>query len=114
MKYKQVFIVMNEQHSLLDDQKRALDEKFGDAELEQVLAPASGWSKAEMDEVIRELCLELVQAKPKFSDNPKMANYYDFTYGKKPTAIVFLSPIPYMVKELTRKAVQAEMGEGGE
>lgn len=114
MKYEKVFLVMNEQHSLLDDQVRVLKERFKDADIEKVLAPASGWSKAEMDKVIMDMHLELIQATPKFPNNPEMSDFYDFRYGRKPTAVVFLSPIPYMVKELTRKAVQAEMGEGGE
>ena len=115
MKYEKVFLVMNEQHSLLDDQVRALEDKFGEADIQKVLAPASGWSKAEMDDMIDVLYLQLVQAEPKFPhlDNPTANEYYDFTIGKKPTAIVFLSPIPYMVKELSKRAMQAEMGDSG-
>lgn len=117
MKYEKVFLVMNEQHSLLDDQVRALEDKFGESDIERVLAPASGWSKAEMDDMIDVLYLQLVQAEPKFphlKDNPTANQYYNFTIGRKPTAIVFLSPIPYMVKELSQRAMRAEIGEGGE
>lgn len=109
MSYKKVFLIMNEQHSLLEDQERVLEEKFADAEIEKISVPAEGWTLQEMNEAIRDIYLELVEATPKFPDNPKMGEFYDFTYGRKPTAVVFVSPIPYMIKRLTQLSIVADI-----
>ena len=47
-------VILNEQHSLLPDQIRALDEQFSSWEILPV--PASGWTQVEMAEVGRPLC----------------------------------------------------------
>jgi|SRR5690606_30371424 len=109
MKYEKVFLVINEQHSLLEDQERVLKEKFEDAEIKKISVPAEGWTLEEMDKIIKDIYLELVQASPKFPINLKMSGFYDFTYGRKPTAVVFVSPIPYMIKRLSQLAMVADM-----
>ena len=73
MKKTKVVVVMNEQHTLLDEQKRLLDEHFKSYEF--LHSPANGWTVKEMDEKIKEL------------------NSADI--------VVFVSPIPYMVKRLS-------------
>jgi len=44
-------VILNEQHSLLPDQERVLDEKFGVGNWETLPIPASGWTLEDMDNV---------------------------------------------------------------
>lgn len=69
-----VKVIMNEQHSLLEEQERILNEKFGEWEILSV--PSKGWNISEMDEVIRK----------------------EFSYWE---VAVFASPIPYLIKRLS-------------
>jgi len=50
MEKGKVLVVMNEQHTLLEDQRRVLDEKFPEWELFPV--PAQGWTAIEMREIV--------------------------------------------------------------
>ena len=70
-----VHIIKNEQHSIMDDQLKALKVKFGrDMKVIEVNAPAAGWTLEQMDSI----------------SNLK-------------GVIVFLSPIPALMKMMVFK-----------
>jgi len=75
-------VIMNEQHTLLEEQETILNDRFPGWEYLKV--PAKGWNKNEIDEVIRSL--------------------------SKHGTVIFVSPLPYMVKEMSRQAGLAEAG----
>ncbi|WP_269919631.1 hypothetical protein [Caldifermentibacillus hisashii] len=82
-KQTKAIVVINETHSLLPEQESILTETYGDYEFLKV--PTSGWTLDEMNVVIRKLTsTEVRNGKP----------YLD---------IVFVSPIPYLIMELTRR-----------
>ena len=86
-------------------QEEILKEKFGQWEFVKV--PATGWTIDEMKNVAQDLYLALVEAKPAFpgAKNNKMKTVRTSNTRKHNTAIVFVSPIPYLLKELTRFSV---------
>ncbi len=49
-----VKVILNEQHTLLDNQKELISEKFGD-QWEIFSVPAAGWNRSEIGEVAKEL-----------------------------------------------------------
>ena len=76
---KNVYLVINEQHTLLDQQQAELT-NFATKINMHVLTckvPACGWSLMEMNHII--------------------------SIFEKGSAIVFLSPVPYMIKELSKE-----------
>lgn len=84
-KRTQVLVVMNETHSLLPEQKRILETEYDGYQILPV--PADGWTLEEMNSKVEEIStMELQEGK-----------YY--------LDIVFVSPIPYMMRELTRKEI---------
>lgn len=105
MSHNKVLVLINEQHSLMPAQEEILKEKFGQWEFVKV--PATGWTIDEMKNVAQDLYLALVEAKPAFprAKNNKMKAVMTSNTGKHNTAIVFVSPIPYLLKELTRLSV---------
>jgi len=105
MSHNKVLVLINEQHSLMPAQEEILKEKFGQWEFVKV--PATGWTIGEMKNVAQDLYLALVEAKPAFpgAKNNKMKAVMTSNTGKHNTAIVFVSPIPYLLKELTRLSV---------
>jgi hypothetical protein len=50
MTKEKVLVVMNEQHSLLEDQRRVIHERF--IEWDFFLVPAQGWTAIEMREIV--------------------------------------------------------------
>jgi hypothetical protein len=74
-----VFVVKNEQHSLFPEQIEILKEYFGS--YEEFLVPADGWKLSEMKGHVEYL-----------------ANNADI--------VVFASPVPYMLKELSALVAQ--------
>ena len=72
----QPLVIINEQHTLLDVQNEILLNRFGVDGWNTLPVPAKGWSKEEMDAVM---------TSPVF----------------KTKTVVFVSPIPYMIKMLT-------------
>ena len=68
MKKTKVIVIMNEQHTLLDEQKKILDETFKTYEFLHV--PADGWTLEEMDEI---------------------------QYRLRDRIVVFVSPVPYLL-----------------
>jgi hypothetical protein len=71
-------VIINEQHTLLAEQEKILREKF--EEIEFVMVPASGWTLDEMRALAR-------------TDKFQERHYKD-------TFIVFISPIPGLIKAL--------------
>ena len=80
----EALVIINEQHTLLPDQERILLEKFGAFELVKV--PATGWTLEQIEEV----CASLTGI------------------------VVFVSPIPAMIKILARRSGQDEGRFDGE
>lgn len=105
MSHNKVLVLINEQHSLMPAQEEILKEKFGQWEFVKV--PATGWTIDEMKNVAQDLYLALVEAKPAFpgAKNNKIKAVMTSNTEKHNTAIVFVSPIPYLLKELTRLSV---------
>lgn len=83
-------VIINESHSLMEDQERVLSKKFGD-DWDIYPVPSSGWTKEEMD-------LEIEKILSLRDKNKKLS-------------VVFASPIPYMLMQLTRNEVYAPSGE---
>jgi hypothetical protein len=73
------YVVINEQHTLLPEQRELLDERFGCDGWKPLLVPAAGWSLAELEAIARAWPLE--------------------------TAAVFASSIPVLIRDLARRAV---------
>src|SRR5690625_5262425 len=69
-----VKIILNEQHSLLDNQKEVLEERYGD-DYEIFSVPAKGWTVEEMDKISEEL--------------------------EDENLVIFASPVPYLLMKLT-------------
>ena len=67
-------VIINEQHTLLEQQARILNEKFGD--FQRLLVPSEGWNKKERDHICDSL-----------SGN-----------------VIFVSPIPGMIQRLAADA----------
>jgi hypothetical protein len=75
-------VILNEQHSLMEEQQQLLNEKFGD-NWEIVPVPANGWTLAEQHKKV----VELVN---KYGD------------------VVFASPVPFLMKEVSRESIIGE------
>ena len=84
-KRTQVLVVMNETHSLLPEQKEILEREYEEYQILPV--PAEGWTLEEMDSKVDEISTMELQE------------------GKLYLDIVFVSPIPYMMRELTRREI---------
>ena len=55
-----VKVVLNEQHKLMNDQVKILNERFGEENWELLMVPKSGWDLKEMKEVVETLKNETV------------------------------------------------------
>ncbi len=82
---KRLTVIMNENHTLLPEQERILKERFPYLDPEFLFVPATGWTKEEMDQVAAS-----------FKEAAIGPDRYLSQY------IVFVSPIPYLLRELTR------------
>jgi len=78
-KIKKIYLIINEQHSLLPDQRRVLEERFPEANVGHILIPAKG---LDLDE-LRSLYSELLTKTHNISN-----------------VIVMVSPIPAIIKWL--------------
>jgi len=87
---RRLTVVMNENHTLLPEQERILKEMFPDLEPEFLFAPATGWTKEEMDKIVASFKEAAI--------GPDCYHIQD---------VVFVSPIPYLLRELTRAEVEA-------
>ena len=54
-----VKVILNEQHTLLENQKELISNKFGD-QWEFLSVPAAGWNRKEIGEVAKELANDTV------------------------------------------------------
>lgn len=71
---KKNYVIINEQHTLSEQQKEVLFDNFPDYEIYDV--PAKGWNIGQMNEVIKFM-----------RDNAE--------------SVIFVSPIPYLIKQLS-------------
>ena len=85
MKTEKIMLVINEQHELLPSQREQLGYNFPESEVEKVLVPAEGWTIEEMERILSERL---------------WGNF-----------VVFVSPIPYLIKKL---AFCEGLGVGGQ
>lgn len=76
---KKAKVVLNEQHTLMDDQVKLLNEKFGEDGWEILPVPASGWTKEQMEEVLHK------------GEWGERLYHHD---------VVFASPVPYLLGKL--------------
>lgn len=76
------FVIINETHSLLPEQEQLLREQYDDWSVLSV--PAAGWNIREMKKQIKKLTSKEIRGDKRYLD------------------VVFVSPIPYMIRELTR------------
>ena len=67
-------VILNEQHTLMEEQKQLLNATFGEEKWEIKKVPAEGWTKEQMDEEFYKLDL---------------------------CNVIFASPIPYLLKKLS-------------
>ena len=81
---KKAIIIINETHSMMDEQKSIIEERYQN-NYEFLKVPAQGWTLEEMRSIVE-----------KISTMELKGEYLD---------IVFVSPVPYMIRELTRKEV---------
>ena len=84
-------VIINETHTLMEDQVKVLNERFGEGNWELYSSPKEGWSKNEMDHQIEKIKSMVKE------------------YGK--LHVVFASPIPYMLMELVRNEIYIPSAE---
>ena len=92
MEKTKAFVIINEQHKLFPEQEEILQKRYD--EIEFVKVPASGWTLEEMRQIAEDLHNKIP---------------FDYGYGN---AIVFASPIPYLLRELAQRAVGCDYDIG--
>lgn len=80
---KNALVIINENHSLMTEQKEILEKFF--SSIEYLKVPAQGWTLEEMDSIIESI--------------KEKSREYDY---RNPLTLIFVSPIPYMMIQLTR------------
>jgi hypothetical protein len=85
---KKAIVVINEAHSLMEEQKEILKKKY--EEVQKIKVPVSGWTKKEMDEVGQRLVNKYI-----------CPFHNDFQDHRD---IIFLSPVPYLLKTVSGMA----------
>jgi len=80
---KKALVIINENHSLMTEQKQILEKNYSSIEFLKV--PAQGWKLEEMRSIVEEI------------SSMDLKGYY--------LDIVFVSPVPYMIRELTRREI---------
>jgi hypothetical protein len=84
------FIIINEQHSLLPDQERALNEHWSNSyKTETVLVPAEGWTYKQQIEIADQLVEKVSEKTFKHTPWPEVV-------------VIFVSPVPALMLLLTR------------
>jgi hypothetical protein len=96
--YKKGIVIINEQQKLLLEQERILEEKFEEYELLKV--PKESWSLQEMKRISEEIHEELSTIEVELDSN--------FMYPIVESAVVFVSPIPFMIKALQLLAMEED------
>lgn len=102
---KKAFIIINEQHKLFPEQEALLRERFD--EIEMVKVPASGWTLEEMKKVAAELHYRAAEAEVHRYPGTEMVAHVIYPQKTK-NAVVFASPVPFLLKELSKLSVFAE------
>lgn len=82
VKMKKAIIIINESHSMMKEQEKIMGEEFGE-NWEVYPVPKTGWTLKQMDREVK-----------KIMKTKKMEHSL---------FVVFVSPIPYMIMELTRR-----------
>ena len=84
---KKIYVIINEQHSLMEDQEKCLNELMEGMSnvgmnpvIEEVKVPSDGWSIDQMDKVFNKMLRENEDAMP--------------------IEVVFVSPVPYLIMEV--------------
>ena len=72
-------IIINETHSMMDEQKSIIEERYQNYEFLKV--PSHGWTLEEMKKI-------------------KSKIWEEYMYSSGEMNIVFVSPVPYLLKEL--------------
>ena len=85
-------VIMNQSHSLKDDQKRLLEETFN--EIEFIKSPKGGWDLNEINEVSKKIHYSLT------GEETNMLS------EKTNNAVVFVSPIPALLKRCIQNSIQ--------
>ena len=101
------FVIMNETHSLLPEQEKILKERFEEYEI--ISVPATGWTLEEMEDKAESLCYLAAGAEVKVMGNSRKVVY--FPAESPGNAVVFVSPIPYLLKELATKSIRGDYEE---
>lgn len=83
-------VILNEQHSLLPEQEKILQKEYG--EIEFLSVPANGWTLQEQEEVIEKIEEKLD---------------LHLCGARNPADIVFVSPVPFLLRELTEMSICA-------
>lgn len=94
---------MNQQHTLLEDQKATLDSEYDSYDIYDV--PAKGWTLSEMEEKYYDLLSKLgadVQVYGADRQNPITRVGHKSSYD---CDIVFVSPVQYLLKKLSMTSV---------
>ena len=76
---RKVYVIINEQHVLFDEQVNLLDKKFGKDGWEFLKVPAAGWSLEKQRDVVKK-------------------------YFQRGEIAVFASPVPYLLSTLSWSA----------
>lgn len=79
-------IIINETHSMMDEQKSIVEERFGQ-NYEFLKVPAQGWTLSEMKEIKSKIWEEYMSSDGEMN-------------------IVFVSPVPYLLKELASQGAE--------
>mgnify|MGYP000309279407 CR=1 FL=1 len=106
-KMRKAFVIMNESHSLLPEQEKILEEKFEEYEI--ISVPATGWTLEEMKKKAESICYKVAGAEVKDMGKGRKAVY--FPAESPGNAIIFVSPIPYLLKELTARSIRGDYEE---
>jgi len=100
------YVIINENHSLLPEQQRILEEKF---EYEIIPVPATGWTLEEMKKKAESICYKAAGAEVQYVGQGRKVVYFP---AKSPgNAVIFVSPIPYLLKELAVRSIRPDYGE---
>jgi hypothetical protein len=87
---KKSIVIINEQHELLPEQEEILDREYQEVEFLKV--PAEGWTLRQQEEVLDGLAEKLGLR---------------CCSAENPADVVFVSPVPFLLKELAEMAICA-------
>lgn len=93
------YVIIDERHSLLAEQKKLLNKKFNEIEIVKISDQDLTLDK--LEKIAEDLHIKASEATIK-GDNVFKSIYYK---GETNNAIVFVSPEPYLLKTLAEKSV---------